>query len=53
MRYCNDKAEAEDIMQEGFIKVFKSIKSFRHEGSFEGWIKRIMINTLSIIIRKI
>ena len=45
MRYSKNKAEAEDIMQEGFIKVFKNIKSFRHEGSFEGWIKRIMINT--------
>ena len=36
--------QAEDIVQEGFIKVFQRISSFRREGSFEGWIKRIMIN---------
>lgn len=45
MRYCKDKSEAEDIMQEGFIKVFTNLKKFRSEGSFEGWIKRIMVNT--------
>jgi RNA polymerase sigma-70 factor (ECF subfamily) len=45
MRYCKDRAEAEDILQEGFIKVFKKLKDFRSEGSFEGWIRRIMINT--------
>ncbi len=45
MRYCVNKAEAEDVLQEGFIKVFKNINKFRHEGSFEGWIKRIMVNT--------
>jgi RNA polymerase sigma-70 factor (ECF subfamily) len=45
MRYAKNKDEAEDILQEGFIKVFLNIKGFRREGSFEGWIKRIMINT--------
>ncbi|MEA3477512.1 MAG: sigma-70 family RNA polymerase sigma factor [Bacteroidota bacterium] len=45
MRYSKDKSEAEDIMQEGFIKVFSNLKKFRAEGSFEGWIKRIMVNT--------
>lgn len=44
MRYCNNRADAEDVLQEGFIKVFSHISSFRKEGSFEGWIKRIMIN---------
>lgn len=44
MRYTNNRDEAEDIVQEGFIKVFERINSFRREGSFEGWIKRIMIN---------
>jgi RNA polymerase sigma factor (sigma-70 family) len=44
MRYTSNRDEAEDIVQEGFIKVFQSISSFRREGSFEGWIKRIMIN---------
>jgi len=45
MRYCKRKDEAEDVMHEGFIKVFSNIAKFRGEGSFEGWIKRIMINT--------
>ncbi len=45
MRYSKDKAEAEDILQEGFIKVFFNIKKFRSEGSFEGWLKKIMVNT--------
>jgi len=44
MRYASNRDEAEDIVQEGFIKVFQRISSFRREGSFEGWIKRIMIN---------
>lgn len=44
-RYCHDRAEAEDLLQEGFIKVFEQLKKFRHEGSFEGWIRRIMVLT--------
>jgi len=45
MRYARNKEEAEDILQEAFIKVFLNINRFRAEGSFEGWMKRIMINT--------
>jgi len=44
MRYCKNRIDAEDVMQDGFIKVFGQIHKFRREGSFEGWIKRIMIN---------
>jgi RNA polymerase sigma factor (sigma-70 family) len=44
MRYCKNRIDAEDVMQDGFIKVFSQIHKFRREGSFEGWIKRIMIN---------
>lgn len=44
-RYANDKSTAEDILQEGFVKVFLHMKSFSGKGSFTGWIKRIMINT--------
>jgi RNA polymerase sigma-70 factor (ECF subfamily) len=44
MRYCKNRIDAEDVMQDGFIKVFTQIYKFRREGSFEGWIKRIMIN---------
>jgi len=45
LRYTRSRDEAEDVMQEGFIKVFTNIDRFREEGSFEGWIKRIMVNT--------
>lgn len=44
-RYAKHKTEAEDIFQEGFIRVFRHIGNFSFEGSFEGWIRRIMINT--------
>jgi RNA polymerase sigma factor (sigma-70 family) len=44
LRYSQSRQEAEDILQEGFLKVFQNIHSFRKEGSLEGWIKRIMIN---------
>ena len=45
MRYAKDKDEAQDIMQEGFIKVFNNLTSYRNEGSLEGWIRHIMVNT--------
>lgn len=45
LRYAIHVEEAEDILQEGFIKVFKKLGSFRNEGSFEGWIRRIFVNT--------
>lgn len=45
MRYASSRDEAEDVLQEGFIKVFRKIESFRSQGSLEGWVKRIMINT--------
>jgi RNA polymerase sigma-70 factor (ECF subfamily) len=45
LRYTRSTEEAEDVMQEGFIKVFTHIETFRRQGSFEGWIKRIMVNT--------
>ena len=44
LRYSQSREEAEDILQEGFLKVFQNIAFFRREGSLEGWIKRIMIN---------
>ncbi len=44
MRYAQNRDEAEDILQEAFIKIFQNIATFRGEGSFEGWMKRIMIN---------
>jgi len=44
LRYAKDKTEAEDNLQDGFVKVFSNIEKFRHEGSLEGWIRRIMVN---------
>lgn len=52
LRYAKNKAEAEDIMQEGFIKIFTKIDAFRGEGSFEGWMKRIMVNTAITYYKK-
>ena len=51
-RYSKNKAEAEDFLQEGFLKVFQKIRSYRKEGSLEGWIKRIMINNALNHIKK-
>jgi RNA polymerase sigma factor (sigma-70 family) len=45
MRYADDNDEAKDILQNGFIKVFKNIENYKGDGSFEGWIKRIVTNT--------
>jgi RNA polymerase sigma factor (sigma-70 family) len=52
LRYAGNAEEAEDILQEGFIKVFNKIGSFRSEGSFEGWIRRIFVNTAIEHFRK-
>lgn len=43
-RYTSDRAEAEDILQEGFIRIFTYLGQFKHQGSFEGWMRRIMVN---------
>ncbi|MDW7692516.1 RNA polymerase sigma factor [Flammeovirgaceae bacterium SG7u.111] len=51
-RYMNNEDEAKDILQEGFIKVFESIKTYKAKGSFEGWIRRIMINEALNSLRK-
>ncbi len=45
LRYSRHRYEAEDILQDSFVKVFTHLSNFEHEGSFEGWIRRIIINT--------
>ena len=45
LRYARHELEAQDLMQEGFIRVFEKLPDFRQEGSFEGWIRRIMVHT--------
>lgn len=52
LRYAGKVEEAEDILQEGFIKVFRKIDSFRGDGSFEGWVRRIFVNTAIEHFRK-
>jgi len=52
LRYCKNREEAEDVLQDAFIKVFKHIGTFKFEGSFEGWVRRIMVNTAIEHIRK-
>lgn len=52
MRYCRDYNEAKDVLQDGFIKVFENIKKFEHRGSFEGWVRRIIVNTAIEKFRK-
>ena len=44
-RFGQNRDDAEDMLQEGFIRVFTQIHSFRNSGSFEGWMKRIFVNT--------
>ena len=52
LRYAADHPQAEDMLQEGFIKVFQHLGRFRNEGSFEGWMKRIFVNTAFEWLRK-
>jgi RNA polymerase sigma factor (sigma-70 family) len=52
IRYAKDRYEAEDILQTAFVKVFQKVNEFRSDGSFEGWIRRIMVNTAIEAYRK-
>jgi RNA polymerase sigma-70 factor (ECF subfamily) len=52
LRYARDRAEAEDMLQDGFIKVFNDMRQFRGEGALGGWIRRIMINSALSHLRK-
>jgi RNA polymerase sigma factor (sigma-70 family) len=45
LQYSGNDEEARDILQEGFIKVFEKLGYYKHEGSFEGWMRRIIVNT--------
>jgi len=45
MRYANNADDANDILQDGFLKTFEKIHQFKFEGSFEGWMRRIFVNT--------
>ncbi len=45
LQYSGNTDEARDVLQEGFIKIFENLSAFSHEGSFEGWMRRIIVNT--------
>jgi len=51
-QYVKDIHHAEDLMLQGFLKVFKNLDKFKHAGSFEGWIRKIMVNTCISYLRK-
>ncbi|NQV03320.1 MAG: RNA polymerase sigma factor [Bacteroidia bacterium] len=52
LRFSGEPREAQDMLQEGFLKTFQKLKSYRFEGSFEGWIRRIFINTAINVKRR-
>lgn len=52
LRYFPNRMEAEDILQDGYIKVFQNIGNYKHDGSFEGWMRRIFANTALDEIRR-
>merc|ERR1712048_1517399 len=52
MRYSRDQDTAQDVCQVGFIKVFEKLERYSFDGSFEGWMRRIMVNTAIDHIRK-
>ena len=52
LKYSKNKQEAQDNFQDGFIIIFKKIGQFKFKGSFEGWIKRVMLNTILLKYRK-
>ncbi|AEA43535.1 RNA polymerase sigma factor [Fluviicola taffensis] len=51
-RYLRNSQEAEDVLQDGFVKIFQKIVDFKMDGSLEGWVRRIMVNTALDSIRK-
>jgi RNA polymerase sigma-70 factor (ECF subfamily) len=51
-RYTKSIADAEDVLQEGFVKVFKNLKQFKHEGELGAWIRRIMVTTSLNFLKK-
>ena len=52
LRYVKDRTRAEDLMVESFFRIFSKIDQFKGEGSFEGWMKRIVINESLMHLRK-
>ena len=51
-RYAMDQMEAEDLLMESFVKIYRFIHQYKSEGSFEGWMRRIVVNTALKHIKK-
>src|SRR6478672_2541555 len=51
-RFARNREDAEDMLQEGFIKVFTQMHQFRNQGALEGWIRRIIVHTCINILKK-
>lgn len=51
-RFAQNREDAEDMLQEGFIKVFTQVHTFQNKGSFEGWIRRIIVHTCINFLKK-
>jgi len=52
LRYVGNEQDAEDVLQEGFILVFTKLKNYKFDGSFEGWLRKIMINVSLRFLKK-
>ena len=52
MRYSQNNAEAEDLLHDGFIKLYSKLPKYNYQGSFEGWIRRIIVNNAIDFVRK-
>lgn len=52
MRYAHNKAEAEDLLHDGFIKLYQKLEKYNYQGSFEGWVRRIIVNNSIDFIRR-
>ena len=53
VRYASSIDEAKDFLQDGFIQVFEKIESYNHQGSFEGWVRKVIVNCCLMQLRKI
>jgi RNA polymerase sigma-70 factor (ECF subfamily) len=51
-RFAQSREDAEDMLQEAFIKVFTQVHSFQHKGAFEGWVRRIVVHTCINILKR-
>src|SRR5450432_493071 len=51
-RYTKSIADAEDVLQEGFVKAFKRLNQYRHEGDLGAWIRKVMVNTALNYLKK-